>query len=341
MIPLSVSTMEQVFNTIRRQSIGGAQSFVKIAFVLGCIFVTIRLVKLVYDIISDEQHGGLGGVRLWDVLKPVVFLALIQGSVLFVTALDYTTTAVVSSVSNSVVIANADATFKEQMKRITDEYDETVEKETDQTLEDESEGGMMARLWTKITNAMKELWMEIKKGFLGATTTVSGLWIPWLAVKFYDFLTMCFQVVANIFLCLLALLFPITVCLNILDIWRQNLSGFIVKYVQVSFWKVILTAMQWIVANARIGAVKVASAILGTGASSADILSTSEAACWTTAVICIAACMCIGKIPEWASTVIGGGGEATGGAGSVATGLAEGATTPVTAGTKAVMSSFK
>lgn len=325
MIPLSASTIEQVFSSIRHQAIGGSQMFVKLAFTLGCLFCVIRLVKLTYNIVSDEQHGGFGGVRLWDILMPVVFLCLIQGAPLAVRTIDYTTSVVVSSISNSVSIPEADAAFKQQMDNVKNEYQQRQEEEKkayEDAVNEDADAGRVSK-WIKIVWNKIQSW--VKRVFHNVSYWTGGTMIPWLAVKIYDFMTFCFQIVANIFLCLLALLFPITLCLNILDIWKGNLNAFIVKYVQVSFWKVILVCVQWVVANARLGVSTIAGSNLSFLPSS-EIAGRSEALIWTSALICIAGVMCIKYIPQWAATIIGGGqGEVTGGAGGVAGAPASGA----------------
>lgn len=319
MIPLlsSGSILEQIFYTMRHNAISSSQAFVKIAFAVACVFVLIRLVKLAYNIISDEQHGGFGGVKLWDILKPIVFLILIQGAPLVVSAIDYTTGIVVNSVSNSHAIADADAKFDEQMKDVQKKYEEQVAAEC--AVDDDEEGGFFSPFINWIKQKLIDLWESVNNFFVGSSFAIGGRFIPWLCVKLFNILGFCFLIVSNVFLCVLAMLFPFTICLELLDIWKGNFGRFAAMYVQVSFWKVILVVVQWIIADVRVGATTVGLQMISGMVDSDSMLGAAEAAIWVQALICIAGVMCIKKIPQWATAVIGGGiQEATGGGGEVA-----------------------
>lgn len=319
--PLSSgSLMERIFATMRMNAISGSQAFVKIAFALACIFVLIRLIKLAYDIISDEQHGGFGGVKLWDVLKPIVFLGLIQGAPLVVGAIDYTTNIVVSSVSNSRAISNADAAFDAQLKEITESYRQ--QRAAEDEMDEVEPSGPFSSLINWIKLSFKKLWSRLRIVLFETDLMIGGRWIPWLCVKLFTILGLCFLIVSNVFLCVLAMCTPFVLCLELLDIWKGNLRRFITMYVQVSFWKIILVVVQWVIAEVRVGATSQAMAVINdlhsTGGSG-TVWTAAEGAIWLQAIICVAGIMCIKKIPSWASSIAGGGvSESTGGAGEIA-----------------------
>lgn len=315
---LDISMLDNIFTQLRRHAISGSQNYVKIAFAIACILVLIYLCKLAYNIISDEQHGGFGGVELKDILRPIILLALLQGAPLVVGALDGITNWVVVSTANSIVIEDADRAFERQMDILNSEYDSAVDAEREEAKQLNKDYGVMTGFVEWLNEQIADLCAWVKKLFFGTTTKAGSQFIPWLCTKLYTFLCAAYIVVYNIFLCLLALSFPFTVCLSILGIWRNNLTNFITQYIQVSFWRVVMALVQWCIASARVWAASVSvSAVSGAGMASKDILAQVEASAWLTAIICIAGCMCIVKVPNWAATIIGGQ-EATGGAGSVA-----------------------
>lgn len=91
-----------VFATARSQAIGTASASVKLAMGIACMIVVFKMIRLSYDIMSDDQQGGFGGVRLWSVLRPVLLLVLIQSCTLWVGALDSLTNVVTTSISSTV-----------------------------------------------------------------------------------------------------------------------------------------------------------------------------------------------------------------------------------------------
>ena len=89
------------FDAIRKDCISHAGSISSIAMALACIFIAFKFIKMYYDFVSDEQHGGFGGVRTWDLLRPIVILIIIGNFGAFLGAFDSICNAVSSSlVSN-------------------------------------------------------------------------------------------------------------------------------------------------------------------------------------------------------------------------------------------------
>ena len=67
------------FETTRMSAANMGGTISSAALVLGCFFFGLRMIKMYYDIVSDEQHGGFGGIRVMDVLLPILVLLLIAG----------------------------------------------------------------------------------------------------------------------------------------------------------------------------------------------------------------------------------------------------------------------
>lgn len=95
------------FTAIRQQSIEHAGVISSLAMTLACIFITFLFIKMYYDIASDEQQGGFGGIRIWDVLRPLVILLIIASFSTWVGWLD----TICNTVSASL-IANMNASAK-------------------------------------------------------------------------------------------------------------------------------------------------------------------------------------------------------------------------------------
>ena len=68
---------EQYFAIVRKESIAHAGVISSIAVALACVFISFKFIKMYYDLVSDEQSGGFGGVRMWDILRPLTILIFI------------------------------------------------------------------------------------------------------------------------------------------------------------------------------------------------------------------------------------------------------------------------
>lgn len=94
-----------MFSEIRGEAISTATASLKLAMGIACIIVVFKMIRLSYDIMSDDKQGGFGGVQLWSVLRPVLLLVLLQSCTLWVGALDGFTNVVTTSISNTVDVA--------------------------------------------------------------------------------------------------------------------------------------------------------------------------------------------------------------------------------------------
>ena len=102
-----------MFSSIRSQAISAASASVKLAMGIACVIVVFKMIRLSYDIMSDDKQAGFGGVQLWSVLRPVLLLVLLQSCTLWVGALDGFTNVVTTSISNTVDVAgDRDETIK-------------------------------------------------------------------------------------------------------------------------------------------------------------------------------------------------------------------------------------
>ena len=56
----------RIFRTIRQAAMGSASSIVSLVMGIACLIIVIKLIKLTYDMESDEQAAGFGGVTFRD-----------------------------------------------------------------------------------------------------------------------------------------------------------------------------------------------------------------------------------------------------------------------------------
>lgn len=96
------------FAAIRSGIISSSGVVTRLALSLACIFIAFKFIKMYYDFVSDEQNGGFGGVRTWDLLRPIVILIIIYNFGTLLSVFD----GVCSSISSSLV-SNMNATIQE------------------------------------------------------------------------------------------------------------------------------------------------------------------------------------------------------------------------------------
>lgn len=97
------SALFRIFRTIRHTALSSASGIVSLVMGIACIIIVIKLIKLTYDLESDEQQAGFGGVTLWQLVRPVVILFALNIYPILLGAID----SVADSITTSIV-ATAD-----------------------------------------------------------------------------------------------------------------------------------------------------------------------------------------------------------------------------------------
>lgn len=133
------------FAAIRSEAISASSSICSMAMAIGSILVAFQLIKMYYDMASDEQHGGFGGIRAWDILRPLTMLFVIMSMGTILPWLD----AICNGVS-SALVANMNGTISADEDKLTnslenleDEISKSKEQIARETREDlaEQNGG--------------------------------------------------------------------------------------------------------------------------------------------------------------------------------------------------------
>lgn len=75
-----VNTVTNLVSRLKGQAMGSGNASIEAAMTAASFIIAFQLIKLSYDIMSDEQQGGFGGIRLWQVLRPILLLILIANA---------------------------------------------------------------------------------------------------------------------------------------------------------------------------------------------------------------------------------------------------------------------
>lgn len=123
------------FDAIRQQALTQSGAVTSLAMSLACTFTVFRFIKMYYDFVSDEQNGGFGGVRMWDILRPIVIIAGIASFSWFSSTFD----SICSKVS-SALVSNMNAVANNSEKDLIAKLDElnNLEKVDHLTLRDQA-----------------------------------------------------------------------------------------------------------------------------------------------------------------------------------------------------------
>lgn len=306
LLPLASAHMQKLNNQeavinlykqIRTSVLGMSDTFVSLALVLAGFFVGIKLIRLSYDTMSDEQGSGLGGVKLSQIIGPVIIIALIAGYKYVIGGLDFSVGVVVNKIADTSVLQQQVESQLQEIKIEMDKIDDAVSKDalgllndydaqrkyytgTDSTLAHNtlapnfdaavdmhkefrngvSVAGIQAVKQGKYSKYSEDEdgnnnWPAIRKLLIqyGRTMARSEEEAKGQHGILADFIGMVFHAaylimlgLANIFLCLLALLGPFVLAFSLFEPWKNSFITFIGKYIEVSLWMVIAKIILWI-----------------------------------------------------------------------------------------------
>lgn len=302
------------------------------AFALACFFFGIRLIKMYYDVASDEQHGGFGGVRVWDILRPILILLMISGySWLVVKPVDS-----LASYASGLVGAGKSMSFsagaeklssafsdakkeKDRIKNGNDPSQADITEDEPALSEDSDKGGWLERVLDKYFGGVKKvkIWWS---AFIASTTRGLGNIVNALLIWWFNIMSNVIRIFSDIMLNMLVLIGPLMMAFSIFDRWKGYTWTFIGQYVQLSMWKPLVGVICWCTTNATdVVCDGLGDSLVGTG-STWQFLGVLLGAIGSTVVITIAGIQMLKQVPGIANTLV-----------SLATGL----TAPVEAGTGA------
>ena len=115
------------FSAIRKTAIGASGTVAGTALIIGSLIVTFKLIKLAYDLMSDEQSSGFGQIDVKTVLRPFLILMLLQS---FPTVLGWFD-GVVDGVATSLVGSLSYQESNVDLGKLCDAVDEQNENMSD------------------------------------------------------------------------------------------------------------------------------------------------------------------------------------------------------------------
>lgn len=297
----SLSNRDQiliVFKQIRANIIDISDTFASLALALAGFLIGIKLIKLSYETLSDEQGSGFGGIQLRQIIVPMVLLISIAGYKYLIGGLDYGMTVLTTHICNNgavkkqadqnlmeitVMMDSLDNKYMTEARRIFDEAGAQYNQYT-------TTGNSVAPAWdAAIDQTHKELGNSVLlPGVSKGTLENKGLYdseedtdnafrkefrnlikqylranaksqkvsngkngvVAGLAGALFNTVYLIMQAVAELYLCIFALLGPFTLAFSVLDKWSDAWKGFAAKYIEVSFWLVVATVIDWLVSVA-------------------------------------------------------------------------------------------
>lgn len=140
-------SLYQRFAFIRQASFKGVSLFSSLALILASIFLIIYMVKLSYEIMSDEQGGGFGGVQVRQILRPVVMVIIVASFPTVIGVFDNAVTLVAEAMCSTTVTGNGES----KLMRIIEESSSSgvegdlIDSIESSDIESESQAGKLTR----------------------------------------------------------------------------------------------------------------------------------------------------------------------------------------------------
>lgn len=266
------------FEYLRTSISESSDVIVSIATALAALFIIFNMIKIAYDLFSDEQSGGLGGVSVKQILIPIVLLFLLQGYGLVIKALDGTCNSITKTLVNKKTQENLskslmlaayqpsqasdfgdDAEIYDRIGNVIDR-DATLNSGAEELIKlyegqnEKVEGSERSDLKRKYKTALKKIRRFARKS--NKQTELGDDGLKHLKVSQQNFwqnaamsVYAIIQCYLEIILCLMVLLGPFTLAFSILSPWKHSFITFIGKYIEISFSKVVASFILWISSN--------------------------------------------------------------------------------------------
>lgn len=305
--PLS-GIMGNTMEALRMSSARMGGTISSSAFALACFFFGFRLIKMYYDIVSDEQHGGFGGIRVWDILRPILILLLISGySWVVIKPVDS-----LASATSGLIGGGMTATISSTTKDIGAGFREAFDEkklEGEKKKEENKEGFFKALAnWTGLDTVLDQFLEPFKnirywlKAIPKGTTNALGTIVDSLLIWFFKLMANVIQIIADILLTILVMIGPLMMAFSIFDRWKGYIWTFIGQYIQLSLWKPIVAVICWCTTNAN--GVLCETIVGGTDGNFFQYIGNVLAAIATTCVTIVAGIEMLKQVPSIANSLV-------------------------------------
>lgn len=242
-LPLNVLNqgLDKIFIALRTEIVHSF-NLVPLASSFAALFVIFKLVKIVSDIEGDNEAGGLGHVKLWDMIRPLVFYMFVLMTPSIVSTID----SLVSNVTTAMYNATP------SMSIATNEVNDIIQQIKDAYADFTSNYADL--------NPLKKIAFFLDSG---ASAILTFLWrillagIVWLIQLVYDLVALIFSGIAQIYLCVVIIGAPFVFAFSILEPWKNNYQKLIANMVYFQMWGIIIRFIGACVGLMRIAALKV------------------------------------------------------------------------------------
>ena len=233
-----------MMNEISSSMIQVASATAQVATELACLFIIINLVSIAKEIMSDNQIGGYGGLDVTILIRPIVFLMLIESFAPIIKTFDTT----VQTVTDKMVTeTNAmPYSFLDNLKEQT--------KDDSGQVKNKSLIDIAIGLFTGSTSIVQDVssgvlqFFGISKAFVGHPGTAMLAVIIEAIVGFLAFLEKwVMRCMTHIYLCLLAVMGPIAFAFSILKQWENSWKTWLGTYIEVSLWGFMIELILYLV----------------------------------------------------------------------------------------------
>ena len=315
------------FAAARQAALARSGAVTSLAMALACFFVGIRFVRMYYDVVSDEQHGGFGGIRTWDILRPVLIILLISGfQTFFIGPLDSLSQTIAGGMSSDRTLGDVWAEYKAENKRADEEKEKAMRKAAAERTYNMDPIGVQKGV-DGLTDKIS-LWVDKKIDHLNRFWTyggeAAGVALDNIVVWLFNIIFVIMMGFSDILLCVMAVLGPIVLAFSIFDHWRNNVWTYIGQYITLTMWKPVGAAIVWATVTARQGISSWLAGSVG-GITGLAKAGTILAGIGIITLVVIAGIKCLRSIPSIASSVLSLASPPDAGAGGITAGMAGGA----------------
>lgn len=224
--------MLNMFDGLRDSVVPHYSKITLIASAFAAVFVIINLIKIVSQIEGDDQAGGFGHVKLWDIIRPIIFYMLVCISPKIVSVTD---TLVKSAVDGVIYTLPADHPFSGMSEK---KYEDAVNDW--RASQEEERLRIKGERWDKqIVDWLSYGFTSIKSYFATVMQFIKdklGEVVIFIVQLVFLSIGTFYLVIASIHLMLIMIFAPFMFALSILEPWKRNYQKLIANMVYYELW---------------------------------------------------------------------------------------------------------
>lgn len=256
-IPLAANVFEEALTKATAaigKSVLNNLSLTATAIGFAACFVIFRLIQTINDIEADDNAGGLGHVKLWDIVRPLIFFMLVSASPSVVDFIDRATTTVTAGINtNASKISNGgsglDYYISTKWSSFTSNAEEIGTRYKDN--KGERSGTALGRFFSNTAGAAEtvadpQTYDNIYNMFTSFWSIITRGWplaIAWIVKQIMMLARTLFLILSKINIVLIKLFAPFMLALSILEPWKNNYQKLIANLLYFELWAPILSIL--------------------------------------------------------------------------------------------------